>query len=61
MAGDRRDSVVGVQEGRVFQCAEIQVLLQGAQREIQRGRNLLLSAIADIWERGIWCEVRNAW
>ena len=21
----------------------------------------MLSAIADIWERGIWCEVRNAW
>ena len=54
MAGDRRDSVVGVQEGCVFRCSEIQILLRGGQREIQRGPNLLLSAIADRWERGIW-------
>ena len=53
MAGDRRDSVVGMQEGCVFRCAKIEILLRGGQREIHRGRNLLLSAIADRWERGI--------
>ena len=61
MAGDRRDSVVGVQEHFVFRCAEIQVLLRGGQREIQRGRNLLSSVIADRWERELWCVASNAW
>ena len=62
MAGNRIDSVVGVQEGCIFRDAEIQISLTEVIQRV-RGRELLLllSASAEWLGRGIWREASNAW